>query len=119
MLDHEFLEPQGILVLKPSHITQADVAAVRSAVSDYLTAHADIRGLLIETRAFPGWENLAAVASHLGFVADYHAKIRRVALVTDMNIPPGAEGLIEHLVGVTARRFPYADRGQALRWLES
>ena len=118
MLEHEFIEPQGILVLKPSQLTEADFAGLRKSVDDYLKSHSEIRGVMVETRSLPGWENLQAIVAHLSFVSDYHTKIRRIALVTDLNIPPGAEALVQHYVGVTAKRFQYAERDKALEWLQ-
>lgn len=120
MLEHQYLEPQGILVLQPdSAVTEADVAGLQTSVTDYLATHADIKGLLIDAPRFPGYEGLGATMAHIRFVAEYHKKIERVALVTDTHVPPGAEFLAKHFVGSNIRHFPSAERAQALKWLES
>jgi hypothetical protein len=94
--------------------TDEDIDDARSYVDLYLENHASIHGVLIA-----GWEGFAGVIDHLRFVRDYHTKIDRAALVTDIHLPPGADALAKHFVGATVRHFSYADYDKALRWLKT
>jgi hypothetical protein len=118
MLEHQVLEPQGILELKPANVTEADVAALRRSVDGYLATHPYLNGVLVNTQGFPKWESLGAVIAYLGFVNDHHKRIKRVALATDMPITPQMESFVHDFLGVTAKRFSYAARDQALQWLQ-
>jgi hypothetical protein len=120
MLEHTFLQSAGILILKPqSAISEQDVAGLRESVNAYLAGHAGIHGLLIDAKAFPGWEGIEGLVAHMRFVADFHTKIQRVALVTDMMVAPVAEFVVKHLVKATVKHFPHARRDEALAWLSA
>lgn len=119
-LKPEFVEPGGVLVLRPEGpITVDDVAAIRAAADTYLAAHRRLGGLMIETRAFPGWADLMALAEHLRFVAEHVGRVRRVALVTDSVLAPAAEFLARHVADIEFRHFPFNEDDIALAWLRS
>ena len=69
MIQHELLPERGILILKPEGALRAeDFTALAGAADPYIEQHGDLKGLMIEAASFPGWENLAAMLSHLRFV---------------------------------------------------
>ena len=65
-------------------------------------------GILIEAPAFPGWEDLGAMAAHFRFVRDHHKLIKKVGLVTDSALGKVAEGTghLKPLVETGLRRQP-------------
>ena len=70
MLAHEFLHDRGILILKPSGALRAnDFTALAAVVDPYIEQHGGLKGLMIEARSFPGWENFGAMLSHLRLYA--------------------------------------------------
>jgi len=117
------LKPQfdgDVLVLRPDGpITSEDVAALTRAADEYLASHPKISGVLVETRAFPGYPDLRAFADHVRFVASHHARVRRVALVTDSSLAPFAEFIAKHVVGLEMRHYAFADGAAARAWLRS
>ena len=71
---------------------------------------------MVETRAFPGFASVGAFADYARFIADHHAHVRRVALVTDSALAPVAEFMANQ---VQMQHYPFAEGAAALAWLRS
>ncbi len=120
MLAYEIMNPEGILVLKPhAPLSQDDFGGLSVAVDSYLSGHAKLHGVLIQSKGFPGWENFGAFTAHMHFVRDHHQKLERVALVTDSPVAAIAEALGKHFTSAEIRHFPFPDDAKALEWLKS
>ena len=118
MLTAQFID--DVLVVRPEGaITSADVTTLEAAANGYLATHPQIPGVMIETRAFPGFANMGAFSGYVRFVLSHHARVRRIALVTDSMLAPIAKFMANHVVGVEMRHYPFARRGAALDWLRS
>jgi hypothetical protein len=119
MLQHELLRDRGILILKPDGALRAeDFAALATAVDPYIEQHGELKGLVIDAPSFPGWENFAALLSHLRFVRDHHRQIRRIAVVSDSPLLAAAPKIASHFVSAQLRSFDAASRAAALTWVE-
>ena len=118
MLHHHFIEKAGLLVLRPDgELTEPEIAGLRSAVEAYLSDHKDIHGLLIDAQSFPGYDGISSFVSHVKFVAEFHKKIEKVALVSDAKVADLADFMARTFVHQNFRHFPYAERDAALEWL--
>jgi hypothetical protein len=93
-------------------ITREDVAMLTRAADEYL-------GVMVETRTFPGFASIGAFADYARFIADHHARVRRIALVTDSGLAPVAEFMANHVVGVQMRHYPFAEGTVAQAWLRA
>jgi SpoIIAA-like len=100
-------------------ITREDVAALTRTADEHLAGHPKIAGVMVETRTFPGFASVDAFADYARFIADHHARVRRIALVTDSALAPVAEFMANHVVGVEMRHYPFAESATALAWLRS
>jgi hypothetical protein len=100
-------------------ITREDVATLTRAADEYLAGHPRITGVMVETRTFPGFASVGAFADYAGFIAAHHARVRRVALVTDSALAPVAEFMANHVVGLQMRHYPFAEGAAAQAWLRS
>ena len=119
MIQHELLREQGILILKPEGALRAeDFTAIAAVVDPYIDQHGELKGLVIEAPSFPGWEDFAALLSHLRFVRDHHRQIRRIAVVSDSPLLAVAPKIASHFVSAELRNFDAADRAAALTWIE-
>lgn len=119
MLQHELLRDRGILILRPEGALRAeDFAALAGAVDPYLEQHGELKGLMIDAPSFPGWEDFAALVSHLRFVRDHHRRIRRIAMVSDSALLTVGPKIANHFVSAEVRAFETAARAAALAWLE-
>ena len=109
-----------VLVVRPEGaITREDVATLTRAADEYLASHSKFVGVMVETRTFPGFASVGAFADYARFIADHHARVLRVALVTDSALAPVAEFMANHIVGVQMQHYPFAEGAAAQAWLRS
>jgi tRNA U38,U39,U40 pseudouridine synthase TruA len=119
MLKHELMRDRGILVLKPEGALRAeDFAALAGTVDPYIEKHGDLKGLMIEAPAFPGWEDFSGFLSHVRFVRDHHRRIRRIAVVSDSKLLSVGPKIASHFVAAEVRAFVSAERAAAMAWIE-
>jgi len=119
MIQYELLRERGILILKPEGALRAeDFTALAGAVDPYIEQHGELKGLVVEARSFPGWEDFAALLSHLRFVRDHHRRVRRIAVVSDSTLLNVAPKIASHFVSAEVRTFDAGDRAAALAWIE-
>lgn len=120
MIQHELLRERGILIIKPEGALRSeDFTEIARVVDPYIEQHGALKGLMIEAASFPGWENFAALLSHLRFVRDHHRAIRRVAVVSDSALLTMGPKIAAHFVSAELRTFDAADRAAALAWIDS
>jgi hypothetical protein len=118
MLPHELLRNEGILLVRPQGPIQAgDFESVAKLVDPYIEQTGGLRGVLIETPSFPGWDGFAALVSHLRFVRDHHRLIAKIAAVSDSAILSIVPQITKHFVKAEFRHFNANDRDSALAWL--
>ena len=118
MIDHEILEPEGVVIVEPgSRLSAEDFIELATAVDAYLETHERLNGLLIHMEAFPGWEDLAGLVQHIRFVKGHHRQIERVAFASDSRLASLAPHLANHFVSAEVRHFDYDEREKAIRWL--
>jgi len=118
MLHHELLRDRGILILRPEGALRAeDFAGLAAIVDPYLEQKGDLKGILVEAPAFPGWENFAGLVSHLRFVRDHHRHVRRIAAVTDSAFLSIAPKIAGHFVSAELKVFDAGARAAALAWI--
>jgi hypothetical protein len=120
VIRHELRQEQGILIIKPEGPLRAeDFAALAGAVDPCIEQHGELKGLMIDAPSFPGWENFAALISHLRFVRDHHRRIVRIAVVSDSALLAVAPKIANHFVSADVRTFGAAERAAALAWIEA
>lgn len=110
----------GILVLEHESdraLSEDDFEAVGQAIRDYLEDHDRLRGILIHSRRFPGWQSVGALFAHLKFVNSVHDRIGKVALVTNSPMGAFADRVLDPLMLAKLRRFDYDQRDEAMAWL--
>ena len=118
MLSHEFLEDMGILVVEPKGaLESADFEALAKEVDPYIEAKGELHGLLIESKAFPGWKDFGSLVSHLRFIRNHHRHIKKVAAVTDSAFASIAPQVANHFVSAEVKHFAFRDREAAVAWL--
>lgn len=118
MLKFQLDETEGILVIFPQGpLATEDFQALSAEVDSYLERTGSLRGLLIETESFPGWEGFSGLTAHLRFVRDHHRAVRRVAVVSDGAVISHLPGLASHFVAADVKHFPVSERDCARAWL--
>jgi len=120
MHDHSTMKPEGILVLKPhAPLSKGESDRLTAAVDAYLSDHARLHGVMIQSKLFPAWETFAGFTAHMRFGAEHHKKVERVALVTDSKVADIVESLGKYFISADVRHFPFGDETKALGWLET
>ena len=118
MLNYNLRKDEGIIILTPTGALEAsDFEAVARAIDPYIEARGDLRGVMIDAEAFPGWNDFGAFISHMRFIRDHHRHIRKVAAVSDSAFLTIAPRIATHFVNAEVRHFERADRETALAWL--
>jgi hypothetical protein len=116
-VSHRVLLDSGVIVVEVTSALCAEDFDSLSATADALiAANGELRGLVIHTHKFPGWENVAGFFRHLRFVRDHHQKIRRVALAADGRLANVAPELASHFVRAEIKHFEFNALDQAIAW---
>ena len=118
MLEHHLDRENAILHIQPKgSLEKSDFEALAETVDPFIAEAGSLEGLIIDTKTFPGWESLGAMAAHIRFVRDHHRMIRKIAVVTDSALGSVAENLASHFISAEIKRFPAAELDSAERWI--
>ena len=119
MIHSELNEEAGIAIIRPERMTglsEKDYKQLTDLVDHYLIEHDTLRGLIIASEKFPGWEDLLAFISHIRFVRNHHKVIQKVALVSDSPLLSVAPHIVNHFVNAKVQNFSFSDIEQAKTW---
>jgi hypothetical protein len=103
-------------MVAPKKLKAEDFRQIRPQIDSLISQNGKIR-LLIDGSGFEGWENIAALQAHAGFIRSHQQKIERIAVIARHNW--------QHWVIGAARMFlhpevPVYDRNhenEALQWI--
>ena len=119
MLIKEVMLDDKIIIVTPEGLLKgADFERLSEEVDPYIEAMGKLNGLMIYTESFPGWENFAALISHMKFVKGHHHDIKKVAAVTDSGFLSILPRIANYFVHAEVKHFPYKDKNRALNWLK-
>lgn len=118
MIKHELRQDEGLLLITPEGALEAsDFQELARELDPYLERNGKLHGVLIHAHAFPGWQDLAALVSHLKFLRDHHKRIEKVAVVMDGGLGTLLPGIASHFVHADVRHFENTNYRGALEWL--
>ena len=118
MLNVELDSAQGIAVLKPEGaLTENDFDSAAGVIDPYLESHGELKGLIVSTRDFPGWESFGSLVKHFKFVKDHQKRLSRIALVTDSQMGNVAEKIAGHFISAEIKHFQYDQFSAAKDWI--
>lgn len=116
-ITHEIDPQSGVVIVEatgPLRVQDFDTLAL--TIDTWLEHHAQLYGLVLHANAFPGWENLKALISHLRFIHDHHRAIARVAVAVDGTLAELVPHLAKHFLHAEIRRFDYGQLDAAVAW---
>ena len=120
MLKYELNRAEHILIIMPGGpLKSADFEKLIQEVDPYIKEKGKLKGLMIYTKSFPGWDNFAAFLSHIKFVKNHHQKVKKIAAVTDSSFLSIMRQVANHFIQAEVRHFDYADKDAALNWLKT
>lgn len=116
---HRLNRRKGVLTIKPKgELDRGQFELITREVDSYLKGRHRLNGVLLEAAHFQGWQNFAALSTHLKFIKNHHRSVEKIAVVTGdavMNVIPR---IAEHFIRAEVKVFKAAQRSQALHWLE-
>ena len=113
------LLPAGVIVVEVKQALRAqDFDSLAFTADAWIEAHGDLQALVIHTREFPGWENLASFLRHVRFIRDHHRKVKKVALASDTKLASLAPSIAEHFIQAEVKSFGYDELDAAIAWAE-
>ena len=120
MIPHQLLRDEGILILSPdSSLLASDFEELAREIDPYIEEKGGLKGIMLDVESFPGWHDVGALIAHLRFVKNHHAKIKKVAAVTDSKPLSIVPQILDHFVNAEVKHFHRADREAALAWLRA
>lgn len=118
MLDVRVNIEDGIAMLEPhGPLTRKDFESAAAIIDPYIERAGSLKGVMIHTEMFPGWDSFAALLTHLRFVKDHHRKVTRVAIVTDSALGDFAEKVVSHFVAAEVKHFRFDELTWARNWI--
>lgn len=119
MLEHQLLKDEAILIVSPKGpLKSQDFTELVTIVDPFIKSHGNLKGILIYSETFPGWENFGALINHLKFVKDHHQQVKKVAAVTDDKLLSILPKIITHFVHAEVKQYKYNEKDDALDWLK-
>jgi hypothetical protein len=117
-LSFELIEDRGVLILQPKgELEAADFERLSAEVDPYIAKAGGLNGLMVVAEHLPGWDDFAALSSHVRFVREHHSKIRRVAIVTADRLVSALPRIASRFLDAEVRAFPVDERDEALLWV--
>lgn len=114
----ELERDRGVLVVEPLRpLTAADFEQMSLLLDPYLDEAGRLKGLMVDTRALPGWDGLGAMLAHEGFIRAHAGRVDRVALVTDSEMATILARIADFALPPQVRHFAYDQRHEAMTWL--
>lgn len=115
-MQYEFIAPAVLKIVAPEKLKAEDFAEIAPEVDETLKRFGTIR-LLIDATHLEGWETMAALEKHIGFVKDHQARVERIALITGHDWQAWLIGAVKLFVHPEVKAFDKSETQDALRWI--
>ena len=116
MIKTEIISPNALKIVVPDKLKADDFRQIAPQIDSLISQHGKIR-LLIDASGFNGWENMAAIEKHAGFVKDHQQKIERIAVITAHEWQHWLIGAIRIFVHPEVRAYAQSHASEALQWI--
>jgi hypothetical protein len=108
----------GILEVHPTgSLEESDFQALTSEIKSIHQSQRALKGILVYTKDFPGYETFSDLLAHGEFVKQHRDKIAKIALCTDSSVGKLLELAGNNLTETKAKQFPYDQKDEAEKWL--
>ena len=108
---------KGVAVLMPNGpLSEDDFKTASHMIDLYLETHDKLKGAVIYTKSFPGWDSFGAMLTHFRFIKDHQKLLKRVAICTDSAIGEFADHVVDYFVSAEVKQFDYDDFEDAKKW---
>ena len=104
------VEPKGALSVNDFNALAAEVDAMDSREEA-------LKGVLIRSESFPGYEHLSDISAHARFVNEYGDRVPKVAICSDSAVAAFLSFIGQIFTDADVKRFRYDEKEQALAYL--
>lgn len=119
-MDITYRTDYGILEVRPTGaLEEKDFEDLAGEIKHIRETNRPLKGVLVHTKEFPGYEKLSALMAHGEFVQEHLGKIDKVALCTDSAAGKLLELVGQNFGGAEAKKFGYGEKDEAEKWLLS
>jgi hypothetical protein len=118
MIFYDLDENAGVLTVRPQgKLETQDFLTLSEVVDPFIKKRGELKGILIVTKKFPGWEDFKGMIEHMRFVHNHQRKIAKVAIVTDSKVADVAESLGKQFVKASIKHFSFEEFESAKGWM--
>jgi len=120
MLQVHLNEKDYIAILKPNGpLSDNDFVLARDIIDPFIEDTGKLKGIIVYTKSFPGWDSFSALIGQLRFVNDHHKKVSKVAFVTDSVVGEFVEQIGKHFIEAEIKTFDFDNFEEAKNWIIS
>ena len=118
MLKVDLDEAKGIATLEPDgELKESDFISATGIIDPYLENLGELKGIIIHTKSFPGWDSFSSLVAHLKFVREHHRQVTRIAFATDSPVGNFAESVANHFVNAEIKNFSFGEVEASREWI--
>ncbi len=116
MIKVETISANVLRITPPDKLKADDFRHIAPQVDSIISRHGRIR-LLIDASTFNGWENLAALENHAGFVKSHQQKVDRIAVIVAHDWQHWLVGAVRVFLHSEIRSYDKGHESEALQWV--
>lgn len=105
------------LVEPEEHLCKQDFLCMAEQIDSLIKQFGALNGILVQTKAFSGWDGFAAFMTHMKLVYEYQNYLKKIAICTDSSLGNLVEKLAVYFVAAEIKVFPYAELNEAKQWI--
>ncbi len=118
MITAEPLSDKALKVTPSGKLSAADFHALAPVVDRMIERNGSIR-LMIDASAFAGWDSLAALETHGGFIKNHQRHVELLAVIAGHDWQRWLVDAARLILHPEARAFDKAPEGDALNWIRA
>lgn len=116
MLKTEILAPGVLKIVAPQTLHPEDILALAPQVDAIIKDYGQIR-LLIDATHLEGWDGLATLEKHAGFVKAHQNKALRIAVIARHDWQHWLVGAVKVFLHPEVKMFDPGQEREAVRWI--
>lgn len=98
-------------------LSEDDFKTATQTIDAFIAEYGKLRGIIIHSKDFPGWDSFGALIDHLKFIKDHHEMVTHIALVTDSMFGDLGEMIASHFISAQIKHFVFNDLSHAQDWI--
>jgi len=116
MIKTNIIATNALRIWAPKKLTAKDFRQLRPQIDSLINQHGTIR-LLIDGSEFEGWENIAAIQAHAGFIRSHQQKIERIAVIARHAWQRWMIGAARMFLHPEIKVYDQKHENEALQWI--